>query len=238
MDKLEKLKQLYYYSASEMLKEPSKWKEFLQYAGNMYKYDFATLVTAYEQNKSYTQLATYEAWQSVGRQVKRGEKSIPVLAKNLHGVAHLFDITQLYGEQKPWIWEIKEEDREEFISRFLSKNQKYQNQFYTTFEAVRENMIIEQWKLAISKEQNNMEIRNALMTDFLFQSIDYMVQYRCNCLTEEARKAYFTDKPKEVNETTIHTIGYYTVKTARELLLNSKEIVIEMRKLKRQGSYC
>jgi hypothetical protein len=115
MDKLEKLKQLYFYSVSEMLEDPLRWKEFLQYAGNMYKYDFVTLVTAFEQNKSFTQLATYDAWQSVGRQVKRGEKSIPILVKNLNGVAHLFDVTQLHGNQKPWIWEIKEEDREEFI---------------------------------------------------------------------------------------------------------------------------
>jgi hypothetical protein len=159
----------------------------------MYKYDFVTLVTAFEQNKSFTQLATYDAWQSVGRQVKRGEKSIPILVKNLNCVAHLFDVTQLHGNQKPWIWEIKEEDREEFISRFLLKNQKYQNEFYQSFEAVRENMIIEQWKLARGKMDNNIVIRNALMTDFMLQSVDYMVQYRCNCLTEEAKSSYFNN---------------------------------------------
>lgn len=230
MDKLEKLKQLYFYSVSEMLEDPLRWKEFLQYAGNMYKYDFVTLVTAFEQNKSFTQLATYDAWQSVGRQVKRGEKSIPVLVKNLNGVAHLFDVTQLHGNQKPWIWEIKEEDGEEFISRFLLKNQKYQNEFYQSFEAVRENMIIEQWKLARGKMVNNIVIKNALMTDFMLQSVDYMVQYRCNCLTEEAKNSYFRKKPMEVNEASIHTLGYYTIKAAREILLNSKDIVFEMRK--------
>lgn len=230
MEKLEKLKQLYFFSVSEMLGNPQRWKEFLQYAGNMYKYDFATLVTAFEQNKGFTQLATYDAWQSIGRQVKRDEKSIPVLLRNLNGVAHLFDVTQLYGNQKPWIWEIKEKDREEFISRFLLKNQKYQNEFYQSFEEVRENMIVEQWKMVRSKMENNIAIKNALMTDFLLQSVDYMVQYRCNCLTEEAKNHYFNSKPNEINEASIHTIGYYTIKAAREILLNSKDIVFEMRK--------
>lgn len=53
MDKLEKLKQLYFFSVLEMLENPLRWKEFLPYAGNMYKYDFAMLVIAFEQNKSF-----------------------------------------------------------------------------------------------------------------------------------------------------------------------------------------
>ena len=231
MDKFEKLKQLYYYSISEIFKDPIQWKEFLKYAGNMYKYDFATLVTAFAQNPDFTQLATYEAWQSVGRQVRKGEKSVAVLVKNLNGVAHLFDVTQLNGNQKPWIWEVEEEKKEVFKERFINKNQKYKNEFYHSYEEVLENMIMEQWKGFMRKVKEE-KIRTAFLTDFLYQSVDYMVQYRCNSLSKEGEQSYVIPIPPEVNESSIHTLGYYTVKAARELLLNSKEIVYTMRKEK------
>ncbi|BCN29510.1 helicase-related protein [Anaeromicropila herbilytica] len=231
MKKIEYLKQLYQKEVEVFLEKPDEWKSFLEYAGYMYKYDFVTLVSAYAQNKDFTQLATYDAWKSIGRQVKRGENSIPVLVKSQHAIEHLFDVSQLYESKQTWIWQIQEEDREQYEKLFLEKNKQYVTEYIKTLPDIRSNMIVSEWKQYLRKENLKPEYRDALMTDFLYQSVDYMVQFRNNSVTEDS-KHYFSKTYPEINSSTMDYLGYYIIKTGRKLLLNSKEIVQEIRKEK------
>lgn len=228
-NKLQDVKDIYQQALEKMLADSNVWKEFLQYAGHMYKYDFPTLVTAFEQNKGYTQLATYDGWKSVGRQVRKGEKSTPVLIKHQRGILHLFDVSQLHEQAKPWIWELTEEDREVFVERFIQKNAAYQNEYMKTFEEIRCNMIVEGIKSA-AKQAHDPKVINTLLSKYLYESIEYMVQYRCNMIADDTAK-YFQSL-SEVEHDTLPIIGYYGIRIAREILLNSKEIVMELRKEK------
>lgn len=233
MNRISMLKELYLQSISEMVLDMEKWKEFLEYAGNMYKYDFITLVTAYEQNKNYTQLATYDAWKSIGEQVKRNEKSIAVLSKSNNNLEYLFDVSQLRGNPNPWIWTISEEDKKEFEYRYISKNKQYINTNSIGIEDIRAAIVLEKCREIYSKTQLSDTNRNALMSsDFLFKSIEYMVRYRCNMMTEETKANYFTIPYSLLDTKTIQAIGYYTINIARDILLDSKQIALEIRKEK------
>lgn len=231
MKKLENLRQLYDQTVQEMLADTNKWKAFLAYAGNMYKYDFATLVTAYAQNPELTQLASYDDWKSIGKQVRRNEKSIPVLIKNNNGIEHFFDVTQLQGKPQIWNWTITSDDLEEFNKRFMKKNQHYLSDQVISAEDIRQQMVLEQLRAAYSKTKQP-EIKKAILSDFFFNSIHYMVEYRYHN-TKPQIEIYDSDY---INHETIGTIGYYTVKTAREILLASKEIVYDMRREKQHES--
>lgn len=230
MSKLENLRQLYYQTVEEMIADTDKWKAFLAYAGNMYKYDFATLVTAYAQNAKLTQLASYDDWKAIGKQVRRNEKSIPVLIKNNNGLDHFFDVSQLQGNPKLWNWEIHSDDRKEFDQRFMEKNQHYLNDLVKSADDIRHQMMLEQLRLAYNRSKQP-DKKNVLLSDFLYSSINYMVQYRYH----NSDSNVIISNSEEVNRETIGTVGYYTIKTAREILLASKDIVIEMRKEKQNG---
>lgn len=228
MSKLKDLQELYYHSISSMTYDMEKWKEFLRYAGSMYKYEFCTLVTAFEQNTNYTQLASYDEWQAIGRQVRRGEKGIQVLIKNQHNISHFFDISQLQGKTSLRIWDVPEADRVVFEQRFKQKFNvapAYDGGFSDICGAV----ILEKWRETAAKYTENSDIRNALLTEFLFQSVQYMVQYRCNYIND-IDQCVLIKSYNEINPETMNIVGYYIVKTAREILLGSKQIVAEIRK--------
>jgi N12 class adenine-specific DNA methylase len=228
MSKLENLRQLYYQTVQEMLDDTDKWKAFLQYASNMYKYDFATLVTAYAQNSNYVQLASYDDWKSIGRQVRRNEKSIPVLIKNQYGIDHFFDSSQLWGNKQIMNWSISAEELDDFNHRFMEKYKDYNSEFILTPDDVRQMLITDQLKGAYNKTNNPVN-KAALLSDYLINSINYMIQYRYHGVDPKI----LIHKSTEVNSETIGTVGYYTVKAAREILLTSKEIIFDIRKEKR-----
>ncbi|BCJ98380.1 helicase-related protein [Anaerocolumna chitinilytica] len=230
MSKLENLRQLYYQTVQEMLEDTDKWKAFLQYAGNMYKYDFATLVTAYAQNPQLTQLASYDDWKAIGKQVRMNEKSIPVMIKNNNGVAHFFDASQLQGNPKLKDWAITKEEFEKFNYQFMKRNQHYLDDYIQSADDIRHQMVVEQLRQAYTKAKQ-LEVKSALLSDFIINSVDYMVQYRYQ--NQDPRIEVHNDG--EIKPENIGTVGYYTVKTAREILLASKDIVLEMRKEKQNG---
>jgi N12 class adenine-specific DNA methylase len=228
MGKLKSLQELYFHSISSMVHDKEKWKEFLRYASGMYKYDFSTLVTAFEQNKNFSQLASYDEWRTIGKQVRRGEKSIPVLIKNQNGVAHLFDVSQLQGNVQFNVWEVKQEDQDIFEEKFT---QRYQIDATDRqdFIGISGSVILDKWRDIASKYPEQGVMREAILTDFLYQSVQYMVQYRCGYMDREDERLAIRNYP-EIDTNTLNTLGYYAVKTARELLLNSKQIVVEIRK--------
>jgi N12 class adenine-specific DNA methylase len=194
----------------------------------MYRYDFSTLITAFEQNRSFTQLASYKDWQEAGRQVRRGEKSIPVLIQNQNNLDHFFDASQVNGKQ-PVIWKIEEGDRAEFEKRFALKYSLNEIMGIDAFQDMTMQVILRSWRDITGRFPVGSELRNAFLSDFLFQSIQYMVQYRCSYIMENNTSIILRKYP-EVNQNTIGELGYYAVKTARDILLDSKEILLEIRR--------
>lgn len=56
------------------------WLNYLSFQSRFYNYSFSNMIMIYMQNPKSSYVAGYKAWQRMGRQVKKGEKSIKILA--------------------------------------------------------------------------------------------------------------------------------------------------------------
>lgn len=100
-----------------------EFKAWLEFLGNFYHYSINNTWLIYMQNPTATRVATYKAWQKLGRNVKKGEKGLKILVpcwKKKEGetkeeyaertekeyaqffiVGHVFDIAQTEGADLP-----------------------------------------------------------------------------------------------------------------------------------------
>ena len=106
-------------SAVERLVGSDEWKAMLEVASRFHSYSVNNQLLIFAQRPDATRVAGYRAWQRLGRQVRKGEKGIAILApcvyrarveqeddrdvreqRSLRGfrVVHLFDIAQTEGE--------------------------------------------------------------------------------------------------------------------------------------------
>ena len=67
-------------SAIDALESGEQWQAWLDFAGKLHRYSFNNLILILTQLPTASQIAGYNTWQSIGRQVRRGEKAIRVLA--------------------------------------------------------------------------------------------------------------------------------------------------------------
>lgn len=102
----------------ETLTTGEDWQRMLSLANQMHHYSFGNLLLIASQRPGATTVAGYRRWQSLGRQVRRGEKSIRILAPVVvrkhddatgedvralvafRGVG-VFDVSQTEGEPLP-----------------------------------------------------------------------------------------------------------------------------------------
>lgn len=100
-------------------------KRFLAVAGRFHKYSLNNWCMIYSQKPEATRVAGYKAWQKLGRQVKKGEKSIKILAPRkgrekdketgkrdgkefLYFVTiPVFDISQTEGDDLPSVFRVE-----------------------------------------------------------------------------------------------------------------------------------
>ena len=66
--------------AVEALESGDQWRAWLDFASRLHRYSFNNVILIWTQRPSASAVASYRTWQSVGRQVRRGEKGIRVLA--------------------------------------------------------------------------------------------------------------------------------------------------------------
>ncbi len=98
------------------LMDASTFKEALKFKSRFYRYSFNNCLLIYLQCPTATYVAGYKTWQQLGRQVRKGEKGIAILApivkkleengqeeKRLVGFksASVFDVQQTDGEPLP-----------------------------------------------------------------------------------------------------------------------------------------
>ena len=106
-------------TAIEHLVNSHDWRRFLDTARRFRTYSLNNLLLIFTQRPDATRVAGYRTWQSLGRQVRRGEHGIAILApctykhdsdgdseeaaRVLRGfkVAHVFDISQTDGDPLP-----------------------------------------------------------------------------------------------------------------------------------------
>lgn len=220
--KLNTLKEIYDLSLSRMQSEPDYWKGFLEYASNMYAYEFYTLASLYVQNQELTQLASYEMWNKKGYHIRQGEKSIPALMNNRFGMAHMFDLSQLSEKPRVTNWHINDTEREWFEQRFLEANSRYgQKNFSDTIGL----MIVEQMNTVVRPREKKYEeilIKNGNM---IFDNVIHMVEYRCN-----SKNVGPVHNIENLNNNQIAVVGRYIMNICRPILLSCKEIERQIRK--------
>ena len=66
--------------AIDALESGEQWQAWLDFGRKLHRYSFNNLILIFVQRPDASQVAGYRTWQSLGRQVRRGEKAIRVLA--------------------------------------------------------------------------------------------------------------------------------------------------------------
>lgn len=101
----------------ERIRSSEQWKAALQVRAKLHNYSFSNVMLIALQCPDATMIAGYRKWQELGRQVRKGEKSIAILAplvkktKDEDGeekrrvvgfrAASVFDVSQTDGEELP-----------------------------------------------------------------------------------------------------------------------------------------
>lgn len=113
----------------ERLRNSDEWKAWLRTAAKFHKYSFMNTVLIWCQKPDATRVAGYRKWQELGRQVRKGEKRISILApmskKEMKGdelrnmiygfrTVGVFDISQTDGDPLPEVeWPVTDEGPED-----------------------------------------------------------------------------------------------------------------------------
>ena len=127
----EKISDILSYSLEEIRQGGTNYKDFLKTMGNNYKYPYMHQLSIYSTIKDATACAEYDFWKQLGRNVKKGEKGIPLLYLSSGNIKikYVFDISQTVSigskisEVKLWRYDIKKHTGalDELIDRFKER---------------------------------------------------------------------------------------------------------------------
>jgi antirestriction protein ArdC len=101
----------------EALTTSDGWLTMLKMASKMHGYSFRNIALILAQNESATHVAGYKAWQALGRQVRKGEKGLMILAP-LRGKQEVEDqqtgerstVPVLRGFKIEHVWDVSQTD--------------------------------------------------------------------------------------------------------------------------------
>ena len=92
--KFDEIKQILDFTKEEFKENIDRYESYLKVVGNNYKYPYFNQLSIYTVNEKATACAEYDYWKSIGRNVSRGEKGIPVLDIQREKIKYIFDISQ------------------------------------------------------------------------------------------------------------------------------------------------
>jgi hypothetical protein len=105
----------------EDLVDSDRWKQFLAVAARFHRYSANNVLLLLSQMPSATRVAGYRRWQSLGRQVRRGEAGLAILAPCVSRARPLDDteaeerpelVRVLQGFRVAYVWDISQTDGE------------------------------------------------------------------------------------------------------------------------------
>ena len=88
------VKQILDFSKEEFKENIDRYETYLKVMGNNYKYPYFNQLSIYAVNEKATACAEYDYWKSIGRNVSRGEKGIPILDIEREKIKYIFDVSQ------------------------------------------------------------------------------------------------------------------------------------------------
>ncbi|HEK9308120.1 TPA: hypothetical protein SUN63_001960, partial [Streptococcus equi subsp. equi] len=90
----DEVKQILDFAKEEFKENIDRYETYLKVMGNNYKYPYFNQLSIYTVNENATACAEYDYWKSIGRNVNRGEKGIPVLDIEREKIKYIFDASQ------------------------------------------------------------------------------------------------------------------------------------------------
>lgn len=90
----DEVKQILDFAKEEFKENIDRYETYLKVVGNNYKYQYFNQLSIYTVNEKATACAEYDYWKSIGRNVSRGEKGIPVLDIERERIKYIFDVSQ------------------------------------------------------------------------------------------------------------------------------------------------
>jgi len=88
------VKQILDFTKEEFRENIDRYETYLKVMGNNYKYPYFNQLSIYTVNEKATACAEYDYWKSIGRNVSRGEKGIPILDIEREKIKYIFDVSQ------------------------------------------------------------------------------------------------------------------------------------------------
>ncbi len=105
-------------ASTDQSRSSPKLLEYLSFCASFYQYSYHNTMLIFTQCPEATRVAGYQKWKSLGRQVKKGEKGIAILAPMVFKkhqeadeediettlsfrVVHVFDVSQTEGDELP-----------------------------------------------------------------------------------------------------------------------------------------
>lgn len=106
MTRLQSAISIYESVIDRLYNNPEAFEEYLNFSAHIYKMPALYSMQIYHQNPNAKKISTYNGWQGLNRQVKRGESSITVF-KNDGSLSHYFDLSQTIGAPLPELWKVE-----------------------------------------------------------------------------------------------------------------------------------
>lgn len=216
---------------AKVTESKTAWKDYLTFAARIYKYSFNTALLVYSQNPQATMIASYDVWQRVGRQVRRGETSMTVRTQNGPYVAtqHLFDVSQTYGNTSPKVWSLTEPLNQSITNYFNNQNNSNYRNVEEYIQSTLQELLSEQMdsyfnslKPTISNTHQNISYDNlkSSIYNLIYQSAEYIANKRCD-FTDPL--LYHDDSMSNIslfsNTNSLSLLGTYVNSLSKEVLL-------------------
>lgn len=164
---------------SSMLQDSNKWKRFLDFSSQFYKYSFTENLLMFAQRPEVTMCATLEQWNSVGRYVIKDRHGIRLIDDRDNDISlkYVFDVTDTWGNSS--ILSIKWKAEKQKITNILKDYFDYED--IDTFEEIVQRYVVTQLDNNLlgnlSEDESNLILRQEFM-ECIIKSTIYQVAKR------------------------------------------------------------
>lgn len=112
-----KVQAIYEEQIRDVTGSQSRWKDVLELAGRIYRFEFDNVLLVYGQRPHATLIGDYDSWKKVSRYVKRGSKGIAIFpSKALKPyMKYVFDISDTGGKNQQLTWELNEDSTAKYL---------------------------------------------------------------------------------------------------------------------------
>ncbi|WP_049785859.1 DEAD/DEAH box helicase family protein [Clostridium cellulovorans] len=126
MKRITEVKDIYAKITKTVTSSKDEWKDFLNFASKVYKYNFDNAILIYAQRPNATMVATMDIWnKKIGRYINKGVRSIAVFDTRRQNLKldYLFDISDTHGYPNtiPKLWSLDKDIEKELIGRINMK---------------------------------------------------------------------------------------------------------------------